>query len=228
MKSCSITVPPLSLSAASVWTRAYQSILFTPPFGEPFCGPGLSSAPFSPPSRHNHTCLILSNLSFILANQLPRCALFQPLALLWFNYILPTLCSYSMFPLFLHLYLVVLPHPLPFPVMASGSILTRPSARAQTNQSRVVLFHKDQKQLVSSHISRFFLVCLCCPICLPSPRMPAWLFSVFYIYELLFVLHDSLNIFILSGSHTLGFKHGCNQGRFILHYIRFNLLYFKF
>lgn len=53
-------------------------------------------------------------------------------------------------------------------VMASGSILTRPSARAQTNQSRVVLFHKDQKQLVSFHVSLFFLVCLCrpFPVCL--------------------------------------------------------------
>ena len=89
---------------------------------------------------------------------------FSPLALLWFIYLLsyppsPTPCSHPVLPLSL---LFCFP-----PVMASGSTLTRPSARAQTNQSRVVLFHKDQKQLVSSHVSRFFLVYLCRPICLP-------------------------------------------------------------
>lgn len=93
----------------------------------------------------------------------PTLRSFPPFALLWFNYILsyPTPCSYPIFSLFLHLYLLVLS-----PVMASGSTLTHPSARAQTNQSRVVLCHKDQKQLVSSHVSRFFLsACAATSVC---------------------------------------------------------------
>lgn len=126
------------------------------------------------------TRLILSNLSSVLANQFLRCVLFHHLLScdsIIFSLTL-TLCSYPIFPIFLHFYLVVLSL-----AMALGSTLTHPSARAQTNQSRVVLFHKDQKQLVSSHISRFFLVCLCCPICAPSHTsihssqwMLAWLF----------------------------------------------------
>lgn len=146
------------------------------PFGKLFRGPGLSSAPPLLPSRHNHTCLILSNLSFILANQLLRCALFHHLlscdSIIFSLTPLPTPLPLHPPPPTLTLYSLSF-SPLsscsasPFPpVMASGSTLTRPSARAQTNQSRVVLFHKDQKQLVSSHVSRFFLVCLCCPICL--------------------------------------------------------------
>lgn len=102
----------------------------------------------------------------------PALRSFPPLALLWFNYILsypkpPTLTLYSLF------FSTFISFCFP-PVMASGSTLTRPSARAQTNQSRVVLFHKDQKQLVSSHVSRFFLVCLCCPICLPGHTEITW------------------------------------------------------
>lgn len=144
------------MSTAWVWIHAYQNILITQAFWQALLWPRIilcSPLPL-PLSRHNHTCLILSNLSSILANQLSCCALFHN----FLSY--PPPCSYPIFPLFLHLYLVVLS-----PVMASGSTLTRPSARAQTNQSRVVLFHKDQKQLVSSHVSRFFLVCPCCPIC---------------------------------------------------------------
>lgn len=72
--------------SSSAWPQPdYGSMLirkFYSPrlFGKPFCGPGLSSAPLSlPPGRHNHTCLILSNPSFILANQLLRCAPFRHL-----------------------------------------------------------------------------------------------------------------------------------------------------
>lgn len=102
---------------------------------------------------------------------------FPPFALLWFNYILscfPTSPPLLLLPPFFPIFILFCSSPLPIllllllTVMASGSTLTPPSARVQTNQSRVVLFHKDQKQLVSSHVSRFFLVCLCCPICLPA------------------------------------------------------------
>lgn len=116
-------------------------------------------------------------------------------------------------PLFLHLYLVVPP-----PAMASGSTLTRPSARAQTNQSRVVLFHKDQKQLVSFHVSHFFS---CLPV-LPNPS--TWshrnllkpvngCLTVSYTDHSSFArLHDFI-ILILCRSHTLGLKHVYNQCR---------------
>lgn len=92
----------------------------------------------------------------------PALRSFSPLALLWFNHLLScplpqspplALTPYSLF--FLHLYLFLL-----LSVVVSGSTLTRPSARAQTNQSRVVLFHKDQKQLVSSHVWLLFFVYL--------------------------------------------------------------------
>lgn len=171
MKSCSVVKFFVSAWAQPGYGSMLITTLYLPrPFGKPSCGPGLSSASLSLPVVII-TRLILSNLSFILANQLLRCALF--FHLLSCDSIIysypptppPALTSYSLFfSIFISLCFP--------PVMASGSTLTRPSARAQTNQSRVVLFHKDQKQLVSSHVSCFLLVCLCCPICLPASSIP--------------------------------------------------------
>lgn len=97
-------------------------------------------------------------MSNLIKPQLYPCQsalLLQSFSQLWlkcilFTHLLPQLPALN--PLFLHPCLLLLPL-----VMASGSTLTLPSARAQTNQSQAVLFHKDQKQLVSFHISCFFL-----------------------------------------------------------------------
>lgn len=109
------------------------------PFGKLFYSPGLSSAPPLPPSRHNHTCLILSNLSFILANQLLRCALFHHLLShdsIIFSLTLPstpTTRSDPIFPLFLHLHLVLL---LPSSSSCHGiRVNLDPSKRQGSNKS---------------------------------------------------------------------------------------------
>lgn len=85
--------------------------LYSPrPFGRVLLWPRIILCSPLPPSRHNHTCLILSNLSFILANQLLRCALFHHLLScdsIIFSLIPPHPSPCSS-PLFLHLYLVVL------------------------------------------------------------------------------------------------------------------------
>lgn len=70
---------PLSLVTAWLWICADQNILFTQAFWQAVPWPWIILCSPLPPSRHNHTCLILSNLSFILANQLLRCALFHHL-----------------------------------------------------------------------------------------------------------------------------------------------------
>lgn len=74
-----LPVIPFSLSTAWVWIHAYQNILFTQAFWQALLWPWIILCSPLRPSRHNHTCLILSNLSFILANQLLRCALFHHL-----------------------------------------------------------------------------------------------------------------------------------------------------
>lgn len=85
-----------------------SDILFTQAFWQALVWPWIILCSPLPPGRHNHTCLILSNLSFTPANQLPRCALF--LHLLSCDPVLfsLTLPPYPESPLFLHLYLVVL------------------------------------------------------------------------------------------------------------------------
>lgn len=75
----STVVLPLSLVTAWVWICAAQNILFTQAFWQALLWPWIILCSPLPPSRHNHTCLILSNLSFILANQLLRCTLFHHL-----------------------------------------------------------------------------------------------------------------------------------------------------
>ena len=127
-----LPVIPFSLSTAWVWIRAYQNILFAQAFWQALLWPWIILCSPLPPSRHNHTCLILSNLSFILANQLLRCALFHHLLScdsIIFS-LIPTPqppqppCSYPIYPLFLHLYLVVLPlswhQGQPWPIQAPG------------------------------------------------------------------------------------------------------------
>ena len=98
------------------------------------------------------------------------------------------------------------------PVMASGSTLTRPSARAQTNQSRVVLFHKDQKQLVSSHVSRFFS---CLPVLL---HLSAWSHRNFSqvreclpTYFIPLSMSYCLSAWLVSHLHTVKVPHTCFQ-----------------
>lgn len=79
MMWCCREVPASSLATAAVWLHAYQNILFTQAFWQALLWPWIILCSPLPPSRHNHTCLILSNLSFILANQLLCCALFHHL-----------------------------------------------------------------------------------------------------------------------------------------------------
>lgn len=177
----------------SVWSWTFYSL---GTFWQAHLWPWIILCSPLPPSCHNHTRLILSDLSFIPANQLPRCALFHHLLSRDSIIISLTLIPYFLLLpcisfLFFHLCPILLP-----PVAASGSTLTHPSARAQTNQSRVVLFRKDQKQLVSFHVYRFFLICLCCPICEScSPgTLNAYLTHSHLYLETIACLHDSVLI----------------------------------
>lgn len=99
-KSCRV----LCFILSTAWDGSMLIKTFYPPrpFSKPCRGPGLSPLP---PSHHNHTCLILSNLSFILANQLQRCTLFSttcfPVIHLYSLLLLPQIPrSYPLLPLF--------------------------------------------------------------------------------------------------------------------------------
>lgn len=113
--------------------------------------------------------------------------------------------------------------------MTSGSTLTLPSARAQTNLSRVVLFHKDQKQLVSFHVSRF-------SPCLPvPPTLSTCLSACLTAHNSTLLEHVCACLSCLSRAlivvplicmteillvhwrfrRTLGFLHVCSQNRFL-------------
>lgn len=79
---------PFSLSTVWVWLHVYPNILSTLAFWQALLWPWIIQRSALPPGRHNHTCLILSNLSFTPANQLLCCALFPPLARLWLKHTL--------------------------------------------------------------------------------------------------------------------------------------------
>lgn len=186
-----------------------------------------------PPSCHNHTCLILSNLSFVLATQLQRCTLLHH----WlssdsiiFSLIPAPSCS---FPLITSIFSPSLscrasspcpsPGPLPPTAMTSGSTLTHPSARAQTNPSRVVLFHKDQKQLVSFHVSRFsplpacaahsVFLSVCLPACLVALQLCSGSCVLVCLSRALIVCMAEVLVNLRRSCRTLGFLHVCSQCR---------------
>lgn len=66
--------------AGWLWSAWYGSLVIRPVYSPSNFGESLRQrwiilcSPL-PPSCHNHTCLILSNLSFVLATQLQRCTL---------------------------------------------------------------------------------------------------------------------------------------------------------
>lgn len=217
MKSCSVVKFFLS---AGAWIRAYLNMLFTQAFWRALLWPRIILCPPLPPSRHNHTCLILSNLSFIVANQLPRCALF--------HHLLP--CDSIIFSP---------PHPRPpalpviFPHFSPSlsccafpchgiRVNLDPSKRQGSNKSVSGCTLPQGSKTVSK------FPCLSLLSCLPVlPRLSAWshgnllqsmnaCLTLSYLYLWIIArLHDLSISPILSRSHTLGFKHGCNQGRSI-------------
>ena len=203
-------LPPLLI--LSGYGFMFIKTFYSPwPFGKASLRPWINHDSPLPPSHHNHTSNLI-NCSFSPVNQLRHCAPFHHL-LSCDSIILsfpplppppepPPLTLYSVFfSIFIFFHFIT-------PVIASGSTLTHPSARAQTNPSLVVLFHKDQKQLVSSHVSRFFLVSVLLHL---SAWSSHWMLDYFHP-----ACVHALWTFILSRSHIFGFKHGSNQGRFIL------------
>lgn len=128
----------LQLEQRLIQIHDYQNMLFTPALLQP------RSILHSLLVSYSHTSNLMKP-QLCPCHSAPCCVLFHHLLSCDSLVFSLTLCSHCIFPLSLHLYLVVLS-----PAMASGSTLTHPSARVQTNQCRVVLSHKDQKQLVSS------------------------------------------------------------------------------
>ncbi len=117
-----LKVVPFSVSAVRVWICAYPNIWQSQAFWRGRLRAWIILCSPLPPSHHNHTCLIFSDLSFILANQLPCCTLFHH----WLSY---DSIIFSVYPpthisSFLHLYLVVLllswHQGQPWPIQAPG------------------------------------------------------------------------------------------------------------
>lgn len=173
------------------------------PFSKPCCGPGLSPLP---PSHHNHTCLILSNLSFILANQLQRCTLFPPLAFLWFTYTLsysspksPALTLYSLF--FLHLYLVL------FSPCHGIRVNLDPSKRQGSNKSVSGCTLPQGSKTVSKFPCLALLSCLPVP---PISCLPAHT-GICSSSEMPDVFSYCLSACLVNGLHSVQVPHTCFQ-----------------
>lgn len=217
MKSCTVESSSFQLERSLVWIHAYQNIWFTQAFWQAFVRPWIILCSPLPPGRHNHTCLILSNLSFVLANQLPRCALIHHLLS----------CDSIIFSL--------TPHPLLLPHIPSFSpslsccafpchgirVNLDPSKRQGSNKSVSGCTLPQGSKTVSK------FPCLSLLSCLPVlPHLSTWshrnllksmiaCLTFSYIHQwTIACLHD-LIIFILSRSHSLGLKHGCSQSRFM-------------
>lgn len=131
-----------------------------------------------PPSCHNHTCLILSNLSFVLATQLQRCTLLHH----WlssdsiiFSLIL---CSLLLFPPdnlpFLSIFILLCLLPLPLPCSCSCPSLhchdirvnLDPSKRQGSNKSVSGCTLPQGSKTVSKFpcLSLLSFACLCRPL----------------------------------------------------------------
>lgn len=209
---------PLSLVTAWVWICASQNILSTQAFWQALLWPWIILCSPLPPSRHNHTCLILSNLSFILANQLLCCALFHHLLS----------CDSIIISL----------TPIPNSVLLSCTSSVSPSWSAFPCHCIRVNLDPSKRQGSNKSVSGCTLPqgsktvskfpCLSLLFYMPVlPHLSAWsrgnllqtmnaclTFSYLYLW-ITACLHDLVIIITLSSYHALGFKHGCNQIRFI-------------